>query len=86
MTEKRAKRLTAAITAAAVFLIVVLTTVLTVQIVIIKNRKKELDRLTEIEEEYIEKKQQLEDDIELWLEEWKIVEQARLYGYRKNNE
>ena len=46
----------------------------------------EIDAVTvETEEKYLQLQERQEDEISLWLEEWKIEEAARKLGFRKNN-
>ena len=84
MEEQRARRLITAGVAAAVAFLVVLLAVLVYQMICINQTKKELDELKRTEQEYLELKDNYENEITLWLEEWKVEEAARKYGFRKN--
>ena len=84
MDENRVKRLVTAGVAAAVALLVILLTVLVYQMVCLGQAKKELDAWTRAEQEYTQLKEDTENEITLWLEDWKVEEAARKYGFRKN--
>ena len=84
MDENRVKRLVTAGVAAAVALLVILITVLVYQMVCLGQAKKELDAWTKAEQEYTQLKEDTENEITLWLEDWKVEEAARKYGFRKN--
>jgi len=86
MTEKRARRLVSAGVAAAVTLLVFLLAVIVFQMICLLQAKKELSDLKKTEKEYERAINETQDEIDLWLEEWKIEEAARKYGYRKNAE
>ncbi len=82
MTEERMKRLLTAFVSTGVILLVVLLTVLVFQMICLSQKNKELQALKEAEAEYLQIKENTEDNISLWLEEWKIEEAARKYGFR----
>ncbi len=84
MTLEKAKRLVTSGVITAVILLCVLLTVMVFQLLCLNQKKKELDALVKTEEEYLQLQQETEDEIALWLEEWKIEEAARTYGFRKN--
>jgi hypothetical protein len=84
MTDERLKRLVSASVVTAVFLLVILLTILVYQMVCLSQAKKELAELQEAKQHYQELKEKQEDEITLWLEDWKIEEAARKYGFRKN--
>ena len=84
MTEKRARRLVSAGVAAAVVLLAFLLVVIAFQMVCLLQAKKELSDLKKTEKEYERLINETQDQIDVWLEEWKIEEAARKYGFRKN--
>lgn len=84
MTEKRARRLVSAGVAAAVVLLAFLLVVIAFQMVCLLQAKKELSDLQKTEKEYERLINETQDEIDVWLEEWKIEEAARKYGFRKN--
>jgi len=85
MTEDRAKRLVSAGVATAVAFLVILLAVLVYQMICLKQLKKEHDALTEAEAHYEQLKEDTENEISIWMEEWKIVEAARKYGFRSDD-
>ena len=85
MTEQRLKRLITAGVAGAVSVLVILLTVLVYQMICLKQAQRELNELIEAEQHYEQLKEETENEIILWLEEWKIEEAARKYGFRKNS-
>ena len=85
MTEERAKRLVTASVVAAVAFLVILIAVLIYQMVCLTQLKKEYNALTEAEARYEELKEDTENEISIWMEEWKVVEAARKYGFRNGD-
>ena len=70
--------------AAAVVLLAFLLVVIAFQMVCLLQAKKELSDLQKTEKEYERLINETQDEIDVWLEEWKIEEAARKYGFRKN--
>ena len=85
MTAERLKRLITAGVAGAVSVLVILLTVLVYQMVCLNQAKKELDAWVKAEQEYLQLKEDTENQIILWLEDWKVEEAARKYGFRKKS-
>ena len=85
MTEERAKRLVTAGVATAVAFLVILIAVLVYQMVCLTQLKKEYNALVEAEARYEELKEDTENEISIWMEEWKVIEAARKYGFRNND-
>ena len=86
MTEKRARRLVSAGVAAAVVLLSFLLMVAVFQMICLFQAKKELSALRKTKEEYDRLIEETQDEIDVWMKEWKIEEAARKYGFRKNAE
>ena len=84
MTGKNLEKLLRLGIVSAVVLLFFLALVLTFQMVCLSQKRKELRALTQTEEEYERLKTQTEDEIELWMQDWKVEEAARKYGYRRN--
>lgn len=83
MKIDKLKRIAASVTAAAVLLLVILLSIMVYQIVYIKAKEREINAL-ESEIERLEKQnEQTEDNIEIWLSEWKIKERARELNYKQ---
>ncbi len=82
MKIDKLKRVAASATAAAVLLLVILISVMMYQIVQIKVKEKEINAIKSEIARLEEKKEQLEDDIDIWLSEWKIEERSRELGYK----
>ena len=80
MEEIKMRKLMGASVAAGIIILFVLLVVMVYQIISIGSKKREIDKLkTEIatlEEEMDE----MNDEIDLWLQEWKIEERARQIG------
>ena len=85
MTEAKLRRLITAGVAGAVSVLVILLSVLVYQMVCLTQAQKELNALVKAEQEYIQLKQNTENEIILWLEDWKVEEAARKYGFRKRS-
>lgn len=83
MKIDKLKRIAASVTAAAVLLLVILLSIMVYQIVYIKAKEREINAL-ESEIERLEKQnEQTEDNIAIWLSEWKIKERARELNYKQ---
>ncbi len=85
MPEKRIKNLVVASVVTAVSFLVILIAILIYQMVCLTQLNKQYSELKETEEKYLQLQERQEDEISLWLEEWKIEEAARKLGFRKNN-
>ena len=81
MTEEKARRIQAAITSAATILLFILVAIMLYGMATIKGKKAKIQQLeAEIAElELIN--EQTKDSIELWQNEWKIIERANELGY-----
>ena len=83
MTESKMRRLVSASSVMAVIVFVILIAVMVGQLFVMGAKKAKIERL-EAEIAQLEKqKSEIEDDIDLWLTEWKIEERARQLGMRK---
>ena len=83
MEKERAKRLVISSVATAVVFLVVLMTVAVYQMICLTQLNKEYENLCKEEEKLEAEREQLEDGIDLWLQEGKVEETARKYGYKK---
>lgn len=84
MEKERAKRLVVSSVATAVVFLVVLMIVAVYQMICLTKLNEEYENLCKEEEKLEAEREQLEDGIDLWLQEWKVEETARKYGYKKN--
>lgn len=82
MTNERMKKIISASVVTAVLFLVILLGILVYQMVCLNRLKAELDQLNAAKESYLQLKESQENEIQLWLEEWKIEEAARKYGFR----
>lgn len=82
MTNERMKNLISASVVTAVLFLIILLGILVYQMVCLNRLKAELDQLNAAKESYLQLKESQENEIQLWLEEWKIEEAARKYGFR----
>lgn len=83
MERERAKRLVVASVSTAVVFLAVLMMVAAYQMICLVQQKKEYEALCEEEAKYLQMKEETENEIDLWLQEWKIEEAARKYGFRR---
>ena len=83
MEKERAKRLVVASVASAVVFFAVLMVISVYQMICLKKLNEEYANLCKEEQKLEEEREQLEDGIDLWLQEWKVEETARKYGYKK---
>lgn len=81
MTLEKLNKIAAAVTASAVLLLFILVAIMVYQMGIIHGKKA---KIVELEQEIAileAEKEQVQDDIDLWLREWKIEERANELGY-----
>ncbi len=77
MTESKMRRLVSAGTVMAEILFVVLIAFLVYQLVVMGAKKSKIEKLQTEITELQEEKKNLENEIDLWQQEWKIEERAR---------
>lgn len=83
MEERRTRNLVTASVATAVVFLVILMTVLVFQMIALGRVKKQQVALDELIAEYEERSEYYEQEIELWNERWKIIQEARKLGYKQ---
>ena len=81
MEETRKKRLTAAASAMSVIVLFMLILVLSYQIVSMVVKTKTRDRLKAEIARYEQEIKDAEENVDLWMQEWKIEERARQLNY-----
>lgn len=81
MPAEKLKKLIGASVVTAVLLLFILLTIMIYQMVAIKNLKTKIDGLNQEIEQLEQTKEQTEDQIELWLSDWKIEERERELGW-----
>lgn len=86
MKIEKLKKVAASATAAAVLLLVILISIMVYQLVAIKAKENEINAVKAEIARLEEQDKQLEDDIEIWLSEWKIYERARELEYIKKGD
>ena len=80
MTELKMRRLVAAGSSMAVMIVVALVAIWVIQLVAMGVKKAEVERLKGEIARLEEERDDLEDEIDLWLQDWKIEERARQLG------
>ncbi len=86
MTVEKKKRLVSSLTATAVIVFVFLVGVLLFVSIKLRVEKKRFESIQAEWEELNEAKKKMDDEKDLWLQEWKIEERARQIGWKKPNE
>jgi len=81
MTSDKKRNLIAATTASMVLLLFILVGVWLFQLVNINSKKAKIEDLKKQIAELTEEQNQLTDDIDLWVSQWKIEERARELKY-----
>lgn len=81
MTLDKKRNLIAATTASMVLLLFILVGVWLFQLVNINSKKAKIEDLKKQIAELTEEQNQLTDDIDLWVSQWKIEERARELKY-----
>ncbi len=81
MSAEKIKKLIVSSVVTAVLLLFILLSIMVYQMIAIKNTKKQIDALNQEISELEAKKEQTEDEIELWLSDWKIEERQRELGW-----
>ena len=81
MTPDKKRNLIAATTASMVLLLFILVGVWLFQLVNINSKKEKIEDLKKQIAELTEEQNQLTDDIDLWVSQWKIEERARELKY-----
>ncbi len=81
MTPDKKRNLIAATTASMVLLLFILVGVWLFQLVNINSKKAKIEDLKKQIAELTEEQNQLTDDIDLWVSQWKIEERARELKY-----
>ena len=81
MTLEKLQKVVAAVTASAVLLLFILVSIMVYQMSVINVKKAEIERLRAEIAQLEEEKRNTQDDIALWLSDWKIEERLRELGY-----
>ncbi|MGN0819600.1 MAG: septum formation initiator family protein [Christensenellaceae bacterium] len=81
MNELKLKQILGSFVAAAVVLMSILVSIAVYQGVLCLRTDQNIKRLERRIEELEEEKQQTENEIEIWMQDWKIDEIARELGY-----
>ncbi|MDY4186527.1 MAG: septum formation initiator family protein [Candidatus Borkfalkiaceae bacterium] len=86
MKIEKLKKVAASATAAAVLLLVILISVMVYQLISIKAKENEINRIKAEIARLEEQDKELEDNIDIWLSDWKIYERARELEYIKKGD
>lgn len=81
MNLEKLNRIASAVTATCVLLLFILVSVMVFQMVTINGKKAKIQELNAQIEALEREQQSINDEIELWLSEWKIEERARELNY-----
>ena len=81
MNLEKLNRIASAVTATCVLLLFILVSVMVFQMVTINGKKTKIQELNAQIEALEREQQSINDEIELWLSEWKIEERARELNY-----
>lgn len=81
MTLEKLQKITASVTASAVLLLFILVAIMVYQMGIINGKRAKIEELKQEIALLEEQKQQTENDIEIWLSDWKLKERANELGY-----
>lgn len=81
MPAEKLKKLIVSSVVTAVLLLFILLSIMVYQMISIKTLQNEIDALEEQKQELLLEKSEAEDQIEIWLSEWKIDEKARELGW-----
>lgn len=81
MPAEKLKKLIVSSVVTAVLLLFILLSIMVYQMISIKTLQNEIDALEEQKQELLLEKSETEDQIEIWLSEWKIDEKARELGW-----
>jgi hypothetical protein len=81
MTLEKLQKITASVTASAVLLLFILVGIMVYQMGIINGKRAKIEELKQEIAILEEQKQQTENDIEIWLSDWKLKERANELGY-----
>lgn len=81
MTLEKLQKITASVTASAVLLLFILVAIMVYQMGIINGKRAKIEELKQEIAILEEQKQQTENDIEIWLSDWKLKERANELGY-----
>lgn len=81
MPAEKLKKLIVSSVVTAVLLLFILLSIMVYQMISIKTLQRKIDALEEQKEQLLVEKSETEDQIEIWLSEWKIDEKARELGW-----
>lgn len=81
MDEKRAKNILTAFLSSGVLLLIVLVSVLVYQYALMGKTRAKINDLKQEIEVLEDQNAETQDDIDIWLNEWKITERANELGY-----
>lgn len=86
MDEQKLKKIISASVVIAVFLLTILLSFMIYQMLMIGERKRMLDENQKRIEQLQKENEQIEDQIGLWMSNWKIEEAAREKGWYYDKE
>ena len=81
MNLEKLNRIASAVTATCVLLLFILVSVMVFQMITINGKKAKIQELNAQIQELEREQESINDEIELWLSEWKIEERARELNY-----
>ena len=81
MTLEKLQRIAAAVTASAVLLLVILVGTLVYQMSILNGTRAKIEQLNAEIATLRQQNEEVQNDIDRWLNEWKIEERANELGY-----
>ena len=81
MEEQKLRKIIAVSVSAAVILLVVLIAIMIYQMIMLQNGRKNVEKLNAEIAELEDRKNDLENQIDIWQAEWKIDERARELGW-----
>ena len=81
MTLEKLQRIAAAVTASAVLLLFILVGTLVYQMSIINGKRAKIEQLNAEIATLRQQNEEVQNDIDRWLNEWKIEERANELGY-----
>ena len=81
MEEQKLRKIIAVSVSAAIILLVVLIAIMIYQMIMLQNGKKNVEKLNAEIAELEDRKNDLENQIDIWQAEWKIDERARELGW-----
>lgn len=81
MNESKMKKIIGASVACGILLLSILLSITLYQIILRVRTSQQIERLEEQKRQLQEERKNTEDEIEIWMQDWKIDEIARELGY-----